>query len=233
MTGGYRNTSKSINRPSSALIGIPTTSSFSLLPPISRPASFQPISRALTKKPGDTAFGSKLPLGELLQEYSSTSWVHSAKWSPSGNRFAYLSHDAHIGFVDVSGGAPGNTQLVRLRDLPVVDFIWVNEDSIVAVGHDCNPILFSHQGGNWVETRRLDDQGASAAAAKKGTGTDSRAAFDLFKNKVEVGQNTNITALNTRHQNTITCIVAYKLAGTNVQEFTTTGLDGLIEVWKV
>jgi len=173
-------------------------------------------------------------LGELLQEYSSTGWVHNAKWSPSGNKFAYLSHDAHIGFVDVSQGAPGETTTVRLRDLPVLDFIWVNEDSIVAVGHDCNPILFTNQGGNWSQTRKLDDQGAAAAAAKKGAGqNDSRAAFDLFKNKVEVGSNTNITSLNTRHQNTITCIIPYTVAGNSVKEFTTTGLDGVIELWKV
>jgi len=188
---------------------------------------FSAFIKGVDKKPGETAFGSKLPLGELLQEYPSTGWVHTAKWSPSGNRFAYLSRDAYVGFVDVTDGAPGKTEQVRLRDLPLLDFIWLNEDSIVAVGHDCNPIVYTNQGG-WKESKKLDD----AVTAKKTADPGNRAAFDMFKNKVEVGQTTNTTALNTRHQNTITSVCPYTIQGTNVKEFTTTGLDGMIDIWK-
>jgi len=194
---------------------------------------FSGFIKGVDTKPGETRFGSKLPLGELLAEYPSTGWIHTAKWSPSGDRFAYLSHDAQVGIVDVSEGAPGTTSIVRLRDLPVIDFIWLHENTIVAVGHDCNPILLSNNAGTWVETKKLDDGGAQKKAAQTSAASEAR---NMFKNKVEIGQNTNITALTTRHQNTITCVTAFKESGSGanktVSEFTTTGLDGIIEHWK-
>jgi len=195
---------------------------------------FSAFIKGVDKKPGETKFGSKLPLGEELGDYTSTGWIHTAKWSPSGDRFAYLSHDAHIGVVDVSGGAPGTTFIIRLRDLPVIDFIWIHEDAFVAVGHDCNPILFSNNGGTWSETKKLDDGGASKKQEQTSAASEAR---NMFKNKVEIGQSGNVTALNTRHKNTITCIVPFKESGEGankkVLEFTTTGLDGVIEHWKV
>merc|ERR1712130_463929 len=51
-------------------------------------------------KPGDTAYGNRLPFGELFAEYPSNGWVHAVKWSPSGNFLAFCSHDSTVTIMD-------------------------------------------------------------------------------------------------------------------------------------
>jgi hypothetical protein len=63
-------------------------------------------------------------------------------------RLAYASHDSTLSVVDAST-QDHTVQAVRYRYLPLVDLLWINENSIVGVGHDCNPFLFQKQGGNW------------------------------------------------------------------------------------
>jgi len=88
------------------------------------------------QKPGETPFGAKLPFGELLAEYSLNGWGHSVSWSPSGNSFGVVAHDSTITFVNVSGGAPGDVQVLKLAFLPLCDLIFTNETTVVAGGHD-------------------------------------------------------------------------------------------------
>mmetsp|Transcript_49632 Transcript_49632/g.124796 ORF Transcript_49632/g.124796 Transcript_49632/m.124796 type:complete len:359 (-) Transcript_49632:251-1327(-) len=187
---------------------------------------FSGFIKGVDERPGETPFGSRLPFGELLAEYPSNGWVHSVKWAPSGMQLAFCSHDSTVSFVDVSGGAPGQLQSVKFNGLPVVDILWLNEDALVGIGFDNNPLLFSRNGGTWSFTKRLDEAKKEAAAAGA-----NRAAFNMFKAKVEVGAESNVTNLNTLHQNLPNCLKSMN-PGASVREFSSSGLDGIVSVWK-
>ena len=47
--------------------------------------------RGVDKKPGDTAYGARLPFGELFATYPARGWMHAVKWSPSGDYIAFCS----------------------------------------------------------------------------------------------------------------------------------------------
>ena len=68
--------------------------------------------------------------------------------------------------------------------------------SIVAVGHDCNPILFQGKGG-WHFVKKLD--GGREDAVETGS-----SAFKFFQQIVDKGEATIETKLTTKHQNSIT-----------------------------
>jgi len=180
------------------------------------------------QKPTGSAFGDKLTFGECLAEYNAGGWVHSVLWSPSGNRFAYVAHDSSITFVDVSNGAPGDSQCLKLPFLPLSDLIFVNENCVVAGGHDCQPLVFNNTNGTWAFTNLIEQ--VKAAAVVKTSGT--KAAFDLFKNKTDVGQDSKVQTLITLHQNCITSLQPYKTGANSVSEFTSSALDGKVCVWK-
>jgi len=173
------------------------------------------------KKPNP--FGDKIAFGELLLEMDCSGWVHAIKWSPSGNRLVYVGHDSSINFAEV--GPPPVVQNVKLHSLPFRDVLFLTEDSLVGVGEDANPTLFQAGGGNWKFVGELDKNSAA-----KSTGAVS--AMNTFKNKVDLGSETsNDTKVDTLHQNTITCITAFKSAGNTVSQFTTSGLDGNLITW--
>lgn len=179
--------------------------------------------KGVDKKGGASPFPDK-PFGELLGEYSCGGWVKSVAWAPSGNSFAYAGHDSTVTFVTVPDG---KSQVVSFKDLPLRDILYLSENALVGVGHECTPTLFTFQGSNWKFDRRLDEPaaGAGAGAAKGGT------AFDKFKNKVETGSDKNETTLLTKHQNSISKVVAYKSAGGKTTQFSTSGVDGKVIVW--
>jgi len=178
--------------------------------------------------PAATSFGDKLTFGEMLAEYPVGSWVHSVRWSASGNRFAFVAHDSTATFVDLANGAPGDIQTVRLAFLPLSDIVFTNENNVIAAGHDCSPLVLSNSGGQWAFSNLI--QMKKDPVEQKTGGT--KQAFELFKNKVEVGANTNVQALSTLHQNCITCIMPYELKGGDVSKFTTSALDGKLVLWN-
>jgi len=152
-------------------------------------------------------------------------WVQSVQWSPSGNKLAFIGHDSSLVVVDVSSATPRVDANVRHTDLPFKDLLWVSEDGIVCVGHDCNPTFFSGRGG-WQMVRKLDT-GASGGETK----AVGNAAFNSFKNKVDKAEVATETKLNTKHQNTITSIIPYKKTGNTVAQYSTTGTDGNLGIW--
>eukprot|EP01100_Stratorugosa_tubuloviscum_P000309 TRINITY_DN1065_c0_g3_i1.p1 TRINITY_DN1065_c0_g3~~TRINITY_DN1065_c0_g3_i1.p1 ORF type:complete len:348 (-),score=180.76 TRINITY_DN1065_c0_g3_i1:79-1122(-) len=165
-----------------------------------------------------SVYGGKLAFGEVWAEHITSTWVQSIRFSPSGNRLAFITYDSNIHFSDV----PSTTySTVRLNCLPLTDLTFVNENTVVGVGHDCNPVEFKCGPQGWAMSRMVD----SGVVAKK-AGGDS--AMSIFRNKVETGQSSNITTLNTKHQNSVNCI---KTLSQN--EFSTSGLDGKVVLWRV
>lgn len=95
-----------------------------------------------------TPWAAKTPnFGEVLLETECAGWVHAVAFSPSGNRMAFVGHDSSISFVD-AGQEP---VVVKLNGLPFVDVLFLDENRVVAAGHDCAPMLFSNTGGKWYD----------------------------------------------------------------------------------
>jgi len=186
--------------------------------------------KGVDAKPDFAPFTGKPAFGEMLAEYTMLGWVHSVVWSHSGNRFAFVGHDSTIGFVDVSKGSPGEVQILKIPFLPLQDLLFLTENSLVAGGHDCELVVFANSGGSWAFSNTIAQK--KEATAQKTSGTQK--AFELFKNKVEVGANTNVQTLSTLHQNCITCICPYKVieSSGDVKEFTTSALDGKLVLWQ-
>jgi len=188
---------------------------------------FSAYIKGVDKAAPDTPFGNKLGFGDLLAEMDQTmGWVEAVKWSPSGKLLGFVGHDSTLAIADISSGNP-SVSVVKYKDLPFRDLLFINETTVVAVGHDCQPVLFQGQGG-WKFVKKLDE-GSSTAAASGGAQSN---AFKVFQNKVDKGTETaQETTLNTKHQNCITYVNVYKSSGPAVSQYSTSGLDGQVIVW--
>ncbi|GAM23245.1 hypothetical protein SAMD00019534_064200 [Acytostelium subglobosum LB1] len=168
----------------------------------------------------------EIPFGQPIFEFDQCAgWVHALGWSASGNRLGFSSHDSTLAVADLTSNPP-TVQKLRLRNLPLRDLLFVTENSIVGVGHDCTPILFTNNAGQWRLDGELDKTTETASAA-------SSSARSMFQNKVDLGESKVDIKLPYVHQNCITNINAYKSAGGVVSDFSTSGLDGNIVIWHV
>jgi actin related protein 2/3 complex subunit 1A/1B len=146
---------------------------------------------------------------------------------------------------------------IKSTTLPHVTLTWTSENSFVAAGHDCQPILYKGSEQGWSADGSLDDTttpksrapGLLPKAVSGGVGRLSSAAFNTFKNADARGQ-TGVprpgspttpgsgggiteSELLTVHQNTITSIRPYAGAPGNVTKVVTSGLDGKLVIWDV
>jgi len=169
-----------------------------------------------------TAFGSKLPFGTALKDFDASAWVHCVKFSASGNKIAFAGHDSTLTIIDCETESHV-VHTVKHRFLPFVDLLFLTENSIVGVGHDCNPLLFQNQGGQWQFTAALDQK----AGVKSGDG----GAKEMWKAKTTMADGGGDRELTTKHQNCITCLKPFS-NGPNYTAFSTTGLDGNIVIWQ-
>ena len=122
----------------------------------------------------------------------------------------------------------GEPTVLKLKELPLCDLVWVNENTLVGAGHNFFPRTFVKDASGWRVGKNLDEQ--QGTGPKKTTGT--RAAFSMFQNKVETGQNTNQTKLKTKHQNYVNCVQGAAGSPGNYTQVSTTSLDGKLVLWK-
>eukprot|EP00727_Mastigamoeba_balamuthi_P011172 m51a1_g6678 putative actin-related protein 2 3 complex subunit 1a (367) ;mRNA; f:221854-223381 len=195
---------------------------------------FSAAIKGVDKKPELTAWGDAKVFGELLGEFDCNSWVHAIAFSPSGNTLCFSGHDSTMSFVEpTSAGQPANITTLRLAGLPLTDALFVDENKVIGVGHDCMPLLFSSSGpGAWTFVKSIDEKPKSSSGPTGSAQSQSRAMFQNLVDKGTTDSASIQTTLDTKHQNTITCIQPYKRSGAKVLEFTTTGLDGNLVFWK-
>uniref|UniRef100_A0A8D2ZCX3 Actin-related protein 2/3 complex subunit 1B n=1 Tax=Scophthalmus maximus TaxID=52904 RepID=A0A8D2ZCX3_SCOMX len=121
---------------------------------------FSAYIKEVEEKPGPTPWGSKMPFGEMLLESGGSGaadqssggggggggggWVHSVCFSHSGNRLAWTSHDSTVSVAE--GGKTGTVISLRSETLPLLCVTFITENSLVAAGHDCCPVLFVYDG---------------------------------------------------------------------------------------
>lgn len=92
---------------------------------------FSAYIKEVDQKPAPTPWGVKMPLGQLMTEFSNGGggWVHAVRFSPSGNRLAWTGHDSSLSVVEATD--PDKFVLLnfcslfgiaedRLADLPVL-----------------------------------------------------------------------------------------------------------------
>lgn len=155
-------------------------------------------------------------------------------------------HDSTITLVNPQMGA----QTIRISTLPYVTLTFTSESSIVAAGHDCQPVLFSDIGSGWGPAGSLDDiTAARTPVGTRGGGAVGRLnneAFNRFKNADSrgatgpppiPGSSASTSGaggeLLTVHQNTITSVRPYEGGSGNVTRVSTSGKDGLLVIWDV
>lgn len=183
---------------------------------------FSAFIKGVDKGEPSTPWGSKLPFGELYAEIDcATGWVQSCKWAPSGNLIAFTAHDSTLTVADVSSGTP-QLDTVKYGELPFRDIMFINESAIIAVGHDCTPVLFKNQGG-WKCVGKLDTGGGGATQA-----ASQNSARKIFQNKVDRAEEKTETKIETKHQNCITNVQPFGKG-----QYSTSGLDGCLVIWDV
>jgi len=223
---------------------------------------FSAYLKEVDQKPEPTVWGSKLPFNTVCGEFASPSggWVHGVAFSPSGNALAFASHDSTITVVYPSGSeqAPQAVYNIRVPSLPFLSLIFIDENSLVAGGHDYEPILFTGDAEKgWQLAKSLDDPAQRASTTTNrvvsggGVGRLNNEAFNRFRaadsrgisssagagnSGAAVGSG-NLAKLggerNTAHQNTITSLKAYTGNGTaEITKVSSSGLDGRVFVWN-
>lgn len=189
--------------------------------------------REVDRKPAPTNWGAGKVFGDILGEFDCSGWVESVAFSPSGNRLCYVGHNSTITFVEAARDGKHAVSTLKLRQLPMCDCLFVDENRVVAAGHDCKPFLFSAAApGAWELTKCIDEKKAAAAGGASATVNK----FEMFRNKVDKGttdQSALATTVDSKHQNTITCIRPFTVAGGVVSEFTTSALEGAVAWWKI
>lgn len=185
---------------------------------------FSGFVKGIDKKAGNPVWGDKLPLGTVCGEFGSESngWVHAIAFSPSGNTVAWTSHDASL---CIASPAQNYHATIKTPNLPLTGLLFVSEEQIVGVGHDCVPFLFEAKAQGWQFSRKLDLE-------KKKDASDGTAR-NMFKQMDSKAQTVDDTELASVHQNTITCIRAYGHSANQVTMFSTSGLDGRIVIWDL
>ncbi|TFK42471.1 WD40-repeat-containing domain protein [Crucibulum laeve] len=205
---------------------------------------FSAFIKEVDQRPAPTVWGSKLPFNTVCGEYTSPAggWVHTVGFSPSGDVLAFASHDSSVSIVYPGGPAIYN---IRMTSLPLVTLTWTSEDSIVAAGHDCRPLVFTGSEAGWQETGTLDDSKSgetsrAGAAGASSVGRLKAGAFATFRDADTRGQSSISgsspsadTKLLTVHQNTITNARPYEIHGDQVTRVSTTGVDGILAIWDV
>jgi len=212
--------------------------------------------------PEDDGFGEVWPkqheFGEVLAEIDCGAWVNSVAWSPSGFRIAFAGHNSTLSFVQILAGSEPLIQRVSLKSLPFLDIRYLTDSTLMAVGFDNTPLVYSVQSGadndpQWGFTDQLDGKEAKgddkpgnepATAVKQAgklPGSQFAKASEVFKNSVNKGL--PVTAAkkketsapppaekNTRHSNAINAIFVNP---TNPNLVWTSAIDGRILQWNL
>jgi len=178
-----------------------------------------------------TPWGGKPIFGNLVGEFASGGggWVHHVAFSPDGNRLAWVSHDSTISVVDAERKM--TVTVLKTRYLPFLTCIWPNNNSIIAAGHDCCPMLFKCANGKLEFLEKIDK-----SVKKEADGFSAMRKFkDMDKyNDFNSSGNNSETMLDTIHQNSITELRVYSQSKNGVaDQISSISLDGKMVVWNL
>jgi len=188
---------------------------------------FSAYIKEVEPKPEATSWGKKMTFGNMMAEFSNGGggWVHDVSFSGSGEKLAWIGHDASISVVDAANGQAMAT--TRSKFLPFTTCVFVNETGLITAGHDCCPMLFSHQGDRIEFVSKVDE--SKKTSSTKFSAMKHFQTMDLKASSVE----DNVTSLCTVHQNTITQVSLHTGDKACCNRFTTSGTDGKVCIWDL
>jgi actin related protein 2/3 complex subunit 1A/1B len=171
--------------------------------------------------------------GEQCVEFgNSKGWVNSVAFSPSGKFLAFAGHGSTLHFASLTSSKP-QVQDINQNGLPFMDITFTDENTLVGVGFDMNPTVYSGAGGKWAFKSVLDTGDKKKPAAAPSSSSAAGAAAALWRNAdsrgvgvgSEIGPSSDPT---TRHTNAISNV---RVVGAG--ELSTCGIDGRVLFWKV
>jgi len=171
-----------------------------------------------------TSFGKFSPkeaVGCQMQTFKASGWITGIAFSPSGNQLAWVTRSSTIEFLYCET-TDLKSQYIKLRSLPLSSLFWPNENTVIAGGHDCTPVLFQGSALNFQHVRDLD---VGDTVQQKSSAT----AKDIFQNKTKLGLEggeEHDIYLPTKHQNRI-----IEITGHTQNTFSTVGCDGNQIIW--
>ena len=195
---------------------------------------FSAFVKGIDERPEASVWGERLPFNTVCGEYlnDSAGWIHSVAFSPSGNALAFSAHDSSITIVYPSGPEQPPLAMLSVSTplLPFTSLIWTSDSEIIAAGYDCEAFKFGGSEQGWqmtgsVETKKAAEGGLGEASAR-----------DMFRQMDLRGRQSSSrddTKLGTTHQNTIATLRAYGGSASGIEQFSTSGVDGRVVIWKV
>lgn len=177
-------------------------------------------------KPDPNVWGSNSKQGILLAEFPNTKeggWVHCVSFSADGNKIAWVGHDSSIFVADALQGK--GIYKLKTEYLPFLVCTWITNNSLIAAGHTCIPMLYCHKGSEIKFVAKLDD-----FQKKETKGISAMKKFQ-FLDKQAI--DSDDTCLNSVHQNAITCIRTFTGTKAQTKKFSTSGMDGLVVIWDI
>ena len=106
---------------------------------------FSTYIKEVDEKPASTPWGSKMPFGQLMSAFGGSDtggWVHGVSFSASRSLLAWVSHNSTVSIADASKSMQVST--LKTEFLPLLIVSFDSENSVVAAGHDCCPMLFNY-----------------------------------------------------------------------------------------
>ena len=187
---------------------------------------FSGFIKDIEPKPSATPWGMKMPMGNLMAEFSNSpnggGWVHSVSFSADGSKLAWVGHDSSISVAD----AANEMAVMKLKTslLPMLTLTWITPSILVAAGHDYVPITFTVNQGKLTEGSKLEKN-------KKQDSSRTSNAMQMFQNKDRMGQVVMDSMLNTTHQNQISELRIHTGTKGSVDTISTCAGDGKLVIW--
>lgn len=195
---------------------------------------FSGFIKGIDSKPEPSLWGEKLPFNTLCGDFISSNggWIHDVAFSKNGDILAFVSHDSSLTIVYPGGQdlPPRSILSVSTSLLPFTSVLFKNDNTIIAAGHDCHPVVFQGDESNWQQAYSIDDPKDS-----KVEDSGETSALNMFKQLDLKGTltNKNSSVLKTIHQNTITQISPYSESNGEVSKISSSGIDGRVVIFDV
>ncbi|KAL0207028.1 hypothetical protein P9112_012739 [Eukaryota sp. TZLM1-RC] len=158
---------------------------------------------------------------KTLIDIETPSWIDAISFS-TNDEVAFSCHNATLHFINVP---TQSHETLLLRGLPERCLVFVNPDTLIGGGYDCNPHVYKRVEGKWTFEKALDQP-----KEKTSSGVGKLAAsFQKFQLQASVGSAAKADyALETIHQNTI-----FAMSLVKGSTLCTTSSDGKLVLWSL